>query len=351
MAHRSRPRGIWRPRGDFPGLVSRALDPLQPEPPGHQRELLASRRASPAARRARGGLCGPSGRPRAVGLEVDARDQRLAEQEGQDVVAVHALWRRGVDLDPVAEAEQALGRGRVPDQRVERGEQGLRPDAARAAGGGERKAGSGASPRPRPAESPASTSSAIARLASSPGGGNSRAGRRRSRRRGAGGDPESARWASASAGVGSVQDRPRDHPLGQVVDPLEVAPGGGVIRPARTAIRAHAWRRLHSHQPGRLGPCSSSDAAIGPWSPTARGPASARAARAEPRIAPARRASRAVHPPAQQGVQRERQQRGLVAPVFEEPARRVLARRGRAGRGRTGRAGRRAADNGRGRGR
>ena len=46
VAHRSRPRGIRRPRGDFPGLVSRALDALQPKPPRHQRELFAKRLVS-----------------------------------------------------------------------------------------------------------------------------------------------------------------------------------------------------------------------------------------------------------------------------------------------------------------
>src|SRR3712207_7349938 len=43
-----------------------------------------------------------------VGLEVDPRHQPVTEQERQDVVAVHPLGRRGVDLQPVPEAEDAL---------------------------------------------------------------------------------------------------------------------------------------------------------------------------------------------------------------------------------------------------
>src|SRR3712207_7483544 len=43
---------------------------------------------------------------RAVALEVDARDEPVAEEEREDVVAVDALGRRDVDLDAVAEAEE-----------------------------------------------------------------------------------------------------------------------------------------------------------------------------------------------------------------------------------------------------
>ena len=47
-----------------------------------------------------------------VGLQVHPGHQLLAEQERQHVVAVHPLRGRGVDLDPVVEAEQAATPGR-----------------------------------------------------------------------------------------------------------------------------------------------------------------------------------------------------------------------------------------------
>ena len=72
-----------------------------------------------------------------VGLEVDPRPQRLVVQERQHVVAVHALRRRHVDLDPVVEAEQPRRPRALPDQRVERRQQRARahPPRARAAPG------------------------------------------------------------------------------------------------------------------------------------------------------------------------------------------------------------------------
>ncbi len=68
---------------------------------------------------------------RAVGLDVDPADQRVAEQERQHVVAVDPLRRRQVDLDLVAEAEQPLGPGPLPHHRVERREQRPGADPAR----------------------------------------------------------------------------------------------------------------------------------------------------------------------------------------------------------------------------
>ena len=73
---------------------------------------------------------------RPVGLEVDARDDRLAEQERQHVIAVLALVGRRVDLDAVAEAEQPLGALAIPHQRVEGRDQRPRLDPPRPAGGG-----------------------------------------------------------------------------------------------------------------------------------------------------------------------------------------------------------------------
>jgi hypothetical protein len=66
----------------------------------------------------------------AVGLEVDTSDQLVAEQERQHVVAVLALRGRGVDLDPVLEAEGPQGSVSGPDNRVEWAQQGASADPA-----------------------------------------------------------------------------------------------------------------------------------------------------------------------------------------------------------------------------
>src|SRR6185295_14522907 len=103
----------------------------EPQPLRHRPEL----RRQPLARVSRRArlevdVAGDEPASLAVGLQIDAGGERLVEQEGEDVIAMHALGRGGVDFDPVAEAEQALGAVAVPDQRVERGEQGLAADAA-----------------------------------------------------------------------------------------------------------------------------------------------------------------------------------------------------------------------------
>src|SRR6478609_5783779 len=59
----------------------------------------------------------------AVVLEVGTADQAVAPEERQDVVAVHALVLALVDLDHVAEAEDPLEVGAVPDEVVERAEE------------------------------------------------------------------------------------------------------------------------------------------------------------------------------------------------------------------------------------
>ncbi len=66
-----------------------------------------------------------------VGLEIDATDQPVAQQEGQDVVAMFALGDRRVDLDAIEEIEDAFRTVAFPDQRVEGGQQGTRLDVAR----------------------------------------------------------------------------------------------------------------------------------------------------------------------------------------------------------------------------
>ena len=58
-------------------------------------------------------------------------DDPVAEQERQHVVAVLPLVGGDVDLDPVVEAEEGLGAGPLPHDRVERAEQRSRVDPAR----------------------------------------------------------------------------------------------------------------------------------------------------------------------------------------------------------------------------
>ena len=58
-----------------------------------------------------------------IGLEVDPGDQGLVQKERQHVVAVASLVFRGVDLDPVMKAKEALGPGPLEDERIEGGQQ------------------------------------------------------------------------------------------------------------------------------------------------------------------------------------------------------------------------------------
>ncbi len=70
----------------------------------------------------------------AVGLEVEPRHKSVAEQEGQDIVAVLPLVRRRIDLDPVVETEEAEGAGPLPYEWVERGEKRSGGQASRQTG-------------------------------------------------------------------------------------------------------------------------------------------------------------------------------------------------------------------------
>ena len=169
-----------------------ARSPLRAtETPPRPSQSLSSRSssASSAATRA-GSAWGSAKAPRhpqdarlAVALEVDPGDQAVAEEEGEDVVAVDALRRRHVDLDPVAEVEEALGPLARPDQGVEGGQQGpcrARPGAGPRALGRE-VGGLRASPRPGPGRGrrprPARRRGPSTRRG---GGGSSRRGRPRS---------------------------------------------------------------------------------------------------------------------------------------------------------------------------
>ena len=56
----------------------------------------------------------------AIGLEAETRRQPVALEEGQHIITVDALLLRRIDLDPVAEVEQAFGARAFPNQRIER---------------------------------------------------------------------------------------------------------------------------------------------------------------------------------------------------------------------------------------
>ncbi len=70
----------------------------------------------------------------AIGLQVETRHEPVAEQEREDIIAVLALVGRRVNLDPIVEVEQPLRARPLPDQRIERGQQRPRGDAAGPAG-------------------------------------------------------------------------------------------------------------------------------------------------------------------------------------------------------------------------
>ena len=70
----------------------------------------------------------------AVRLQVEPGDQPVAEQEGEDIIAVLALFGRSVNLDPVVEVEEPQRAGALPDQRIERREKRAGGDATRPAG-------------------------------------------------------------------------------------------------------------------------------------------------------------------------------------------------------------------------
>src|SRR5579862_402168 len=57
---------------------------------------------------------------RTVGLQVGAADEAVADEERQDIVAVDALGLALVDLDHVLEAEEAAQERAIPDEVVER---------------------------------------------------------------------------------------------------------------------------------------------------------------------------------------------------------------------------------------
>ena len=104
------------------GCRGSALTDLQAEPRGELRELgvqLGDVLGAPAPR-----LPGAPSYPQHPGgpvrLQVEPRDEVLAQEERQHVVAVHPLLLGHVDLEPEVEAEERPGAVALPDERVER---------------------------------------------------------------------------------------------------------------------------------------------------------------------------------------------------------------------------------------
>ena len=270
----------------------------------------------------------------AVGLEIDSRDEVLAEQERQDVIAVRPLLGRHVDLDAVAEAEQPLGAAALPDQRVERRKESLRRNPARttrvavqigwlrhAGDGGrnqeavfyERRDG-GAGVLRRQAE-------IVAQLG---GGGDAQRG-------GGAGDEGAMRVSFRRRRQG--KDGGGDDTLGDVINALEAAaprPGGDAAGPEQPFERALGVAPFP--------PAAAASAvlevrgghrAFGFDSPEDRVRLGALFAGEGAQRAPAGRAALgAGHPPAQQRVEVERQQRCLVRPIFEQPSLGLASPRG-----------------------
>src|SRR5262245_18315127 len=94
------------------------LTSLRAEPGTEARErLVGARRVAPRAQDLE--LV-----RRAVEARLDAAHDAVADENGEDVVAVLALRLRDVHLEPVAEVEERLGAIAVVDEPIERGQEG-----------------------------------------------------------------------------------------------------------------------------------------------------------------------------------------------------------------------------------
>jgi hypothetical protein len=113
------------------------LDPVEVEPIGHLGEFGCQRLGEILGAWFGGDGGDQEGGVLAVGFEVDAGDQSIAEEERQYVVPVDALCGGGVDADPVEEVEESFGAVAVPDQGVEGREQGAGVDRVVLGAGGE----------------------------------------------------------------------------------------------------------------------------------------------------------------------------------------------------------------------
>lgn len=263
---------------------------------------------------------------RPLGAQVDTADQAAVVQERQDVVAVHAPFLRRVDLQAIAEIEQALGPRALPDQRIER-----------------RKQGAGRHPPRYPW-----LTEGIGRLAPTfhphrqKLAGLHQFGEARTTLRRAqpvvvaqvffGGHAESRGGHAQQFALGVVfrrfgagQQFRREHPFRQIVEPLETAPPGH--RHLTRGEQPFQRMFFRAPVPPRTGPLLPRAQAAG----TQRALFAHRLQHladqwlllpAETRqlLVDALAVGGLAHPPAQQWIVCQRQQRGFMAPVFEQLA-------------------------------
>ena len=308
---------------------------MKPWPPARPSAAPAFPVAPPAQNRA----LSPAAAPRCGRLLRSTRATRLRRSG----TAAHNSRARA--FRPACRSRSGSGsrtgarRGRAP-RSADRTARAGRPRSA--AGGGPRRGGrpAGASSRPRPESSPASTSSAIRGPPPRRRGGNSRADRPRSRRRGRGRSERGAAMRVRLVRRRQRKDRGRNHPLAEVVDPLEAAApgrGGDAPGPEQPFQRA-------------LGVAPFPPAAAASCLLEVRGrhrPVAARSGRGRPQLRRgARRRRRGCapagfaalgprHPPAQQGVRASGSSEASCAQYSNRRRARFGPRpRGRAGRGR-----------------
>ena len=226
-----RTRGRARRRARWPSAVERASRPSSrpPRTPGSRMERLHDERALGA-----------------LGLEVGAADEAVAPQERQHVVAVDALVLPLVDLDQVVEAEHAPRNARS-QSRLSNGDSssagGTRPAPARRRGTSTGALPSATASRSSiPSATSASTAAGCARAAPQPPVLDDR----RLGQRAARGDAAQRRAGaySSSRRHGGVEHLPRDHPLRQVVEPLEPVAARDHEPSGRVQRLEHRLRRL-----------------------------------------------------------------------------------------------------------
>src|SRR2546423_4836405 len=106
-----------RPPFNTRSFIRSLYHPLQPQPVGHQAQLLAQRTSDLSRIDTVLEMHGVGEKPAAgaIGLEIDPADQPVAEQEGQYVIDVIALMQRRVDLGGRRDIEKKKGAVVVPD--------------------------------------------------------------------------------------------------------------------------------------------------------------------------------------------------------------------------------------------
>src|SRR5215472_14718078 len=92
-------------------------DALEAEPLRHEAQLRVERLGDGAAVDALLAVSRAHLQCRAgsIGFETEPSSEAVTEEEGKHVIAVHALGRRRVDLQPIAEIEEPLGARTLPD--------------------------------------------------------------------------------------------------------------------------------------------------------------------------------------------------------------------------------------------